>query len=211
MQQRLGADVGVEESHRAARLGQAEPHADEVGLVAHQHRHALSLLQLGAVVEDAGQPVAARVHVAVRVDAAVVDHERLVRDALRLLDEAIQDRAHAGGQPEELQLQAVAEDLEQKAEVAPHVREAAPLEAEGEQQPGAQRRHAAQAESHAAAVRGTRARWAGSCDKHALWSRHTRLYKTRAHTHRNTTDGTFTINVAPGTNTKELSSDDDYC
>lgn len=149
MQQRLGLDVGVEERHRAARLGQAEPDAQEVGLVAHQHSDAVSLLQLGRVVEHVGQPVAAPVHVPVGVDAAVVDHERLVRDALRLLDEPVQDRVHAGGEFKELQLHTVPEDPEEKEEVPPEVGEAQLLEAEGEQQPGAERRDEAQIERHA--------------------------------------------------------------
>lgn len=159
VQQRFGLDVGVEESHRAARLGQPEPHADEVGLVAHEQRDAVSLLQLGGVVEDVGQPVAAAVHVPVRVDAPVVDHEGLVGGALRLLDEPIQDRAHAGCQLGELQLQAVPDELQQKEDVTPQVREAAPLDAESEHQSGTERRDAAQSESHAAAVRRTRVRW----------------------------------------------------
>lgn len=159
MQQRFGLDVGVEESHRTARLGQAEPHADKVGFVAHEHRDAVSLLQLGGVVEDVGQPVTTAVDVPVRVHAAIVDHEGLVGDALRLLDEPIQDGAHAGCQPEELQLQAVPEDLQQKEEVPPQVGQTEPLDAKSEHQSGTERRDAAQREKHAAAVRRTRGRW----------------------------------------------------
>lgn len=190
MQQRFGLDVGVEESHRAARLGQPEPHADEVGLVAHEHRDALSLLQLGRVVEDVGQPVAAAVDVPVRVDAAVVDHEGLVGDALRLLDEPIQDGAHAGCQSEELQLHAVPEDLQQKEEVPPQVREAELLHAESEEQSGTERRDAAQTESHDAAVRRTQARGPGSCDR-TLVARRPRLdFRTHVTQHTHTPTGT---------------------
>lgn len=150
VQQRLGLDVGVEEGHRAARLSQAEPDAQEVGLVAHEHGDTVSLLQPDGAVEHVGQPVAAAVDVPVGVDAAVVQHEGLVGDALRLLHEAIQDRAHAGRQSEELQLHAVPDDPAQEEEVPPEVGEAEPLEG-GEQQPGAERRGAAQVERHAAA------------------------------------------------------------
>lgn len=97
MQQGLGLDVGVEESHRAADLRQAEPNAQEVGLVAHEHRDAVSLLQPDSVEENVSQPVAAPLHVPVGVGPSLVDDERLVGDAFRLLDEPVEHREHAGG------------------------------------------------------------------------------------------------------------------
>lgn len=117
-------DVGVEESHRASDLRQPEPNAQEVGLVAHQQGNAVSSPQVDRVEENVGQPVAALLDVPVGVDPSIVDHKRLVGDPLRLLDEPVQDRTHAGSELEELQLHSVPDHLQQKEEVRPKVWEA---------------------------------------------------------------------------------------
>lgn len=124
MQQRLGLDVGVEKSHRAADLRQPEPSAQKVGLVAHEQGNAVSFPQLEVVQENIGQSVAASVDVPVGVDAPLVDDKRLVGEALCVLDEPVQHCAHAVSKLEHLQLHAVADHLKEKEEVLPKVREA---------------------------------------------------------------------------------------
>ena len=121
MQQRLGLDVSVEESCRAADLRQPEPNAQKVGLVAHDQGNTVPLLQLHSLEENMSESVAARLDVPVGVDAPIVDHKRLVRDTLRLLDESVEDREHAGRQLEHLQFNAVPDHLQQKKEVPPKV------------------------------------------------------------------------------------------
>lgn len=111
MQQGPGLDVRVEESDRAAHLRQPEPNAQEVGLVAHEQGDAVSFLQLHRVAENMGQPVAAGLNGPVRVAPSVVDDKRLIGDALRLLDEPIQDSGNARCQFEHLQFDAVTHHL----------------------------------------------------------------------------------------------------
>jgi len=129
VQQSLGLDVGVQERHRAADLRQAEPGAQEVGLVVHEQGDAVPFAQLRRLQEHVGEPVAAQLHVPVRVHASFVDEERLERNAPRLLDEPVQHRAHAARQPGgELQPHAVTHHLQQEKEVPPKVREAEGLQ-----------------------------------------------------------------------------------
>ena len=66
MQQGLGPDVVVEERSGASDLRQAEPQPQEHGLVSHEHRHRVALLQAAALHEHSGGLVAERVRVPVR-------------------------------------------------------------------------------------------------------------------------------------------------
>lgn len=68
--------------------------------------------------------VAALLDVLVGVDPSIVDDKRLVGDAFRLLGEPVQNRAHAGGELEQLQLHPVPDHLQQKEDVSPKVWEA---------------------------------------------------------------------------------------
>lgn len=148
VQQGLGLDISVEESHRAAHLGQPEPDAQEVGLVAHEQGHTVPFLQFDFLQENIGEPVAPLLDVPVGVDASVVDDKRLVGDALRLLDEAIQDRAHAGCELEELQFHSVPNHPHQKEEVSPEVWEAKFLQNMSGENARGQSREPSQRQSH---------------------------------------------------------------
>lgn len=139
VQQRFRLDVGVEKRHRATDLRQPEPDAQEIGLVAHEQSNAVSFLQVDAVVENIGEPVAADIDVPVRVAAAIVHHKRLVGNAPRLLNEPVQDCTHAGCHFEELQLHAVPENLRQEEKVLPEVGEAEFLHNQSEDDPGDKR------------------------------------------------------------------------
>lgn len=148
MEQRLGLYVGVEESHRAADLHQAEPNAHKLWLVAHEQGNAVSFPQLDSLEEHMGQPVAALLHVSVRVDAAVVDDKRLVGDAFRLLDEPVHDRDGAGGELIELQLHAALDHLQQEEEISPKVREAEFLQNISGENTGGQSREPPRGQRH---------------------------------------------------------------
>lgn len=161
MEQRLGLDVDVEESHRAADLRQPEPNAQEVGLVAHEQRNAVSFPQLHPLEENIGESVAALLDVPVGVRAVIVDDERLVGDAVRLLDEPVQDRTHAGCHLEQLQLHAVPHHLDQKEDVPPKVREAEFLQDVSRENARGQSREPSQRQSHVCGCETASGRGAG--------------------------------------------------
>lgn len=124
VQQRLWLNVDVQESHGASHLGQPEPHAQEVGLVAHEQGNAFPFPQLHVLQEHMCQSVASPLDVPVGVHAPLVNDKRLVRHALRLLDEPVQHRVHAGSQFKQLQIHPVSHHPEQKHKVPPEVWEA---------------------------------------------------------------------------------------
>ena len=123
MQQRLGLDVCVQKGDGASQLGQAEPHRDEVGLVVHEEHHAVPLFQGPLLQEHVGHSVAALINVSVRVYHSLVNKERFVRDTLRLFHERVHHSHHLGGQFAEFQFYAVRDDLPQKGDILPEVRE----------------------------------------------------------------------------------------
>lgn len=79
MQEGLGANAGVEEGHHAAQLGQAEPHVDEVGLIAHQQSHGGPPFHGGMVQEDMGHSATPSVYILIGVDVSLIDDERFLR------------------------------------------------------------------------------------------------------------------------------------
>lgn len=91
VQQRLGPDVEVEQSRRAAQLGQGEPGPDEARLVGHEQGDGLPFLQPRFSLQSSGHLVALLVHGAVRVLATFEVHEGLVGMPARGIQEAVHD------------------------------------------------------------------------------------------------------------------------
>lgn len=92
VEQRPGFDVGVDEGHLAAQLGQSEPDADEVRFVAHQQCDHVPQFQRPAGSEGAGKPVTPSVHVPVRQSPVLEDYEGFARVPARLVPETVQER-----------------------------------------------------------------------------------------------------------------------
>lgn len=91
VQQRLGSDVEVQQSSRAAQLGQAEPGPHEGGLVRQKQGHGVPLLQPGFSLQSSGHLVALEVHLSVGVRAPLEVDEDLVGVSPRCVQEAVQD------------------------------------------------------------------------------------------------------------------------
>lgn len=123
MQERVGADVGVEEGHHAAQLGQAEPHVDEVGLVAHQQGHGVPPFQRGMVQEDMGHSATPFVHIFIGVDVSLVDDERFLRLLLGMAQEFIQNSDQLPFPTARLYPHSTLYHLHKVPEVVPEVRE----------------------------------------------------------------------------------------
>lgn len=123
VQERSGADIEVEESHHAAQLGESKPHMDEVGLIAHQQGHCVTLFQSTMVKEDLGYPVTPPVHIPVGVHLPFVDEERLVGLLLSQLHKLVQDGDNLPPQPVDLHFQPIHHDFQQVSQVSPEVGE----------------------------------------------------------------------------------------
>lgn len=91
VQQRLGPDVVVEESRRAADLHQGQPQPQVGGLVSEEQRHRVALSDAAALQEDPGGLVAELVGVPVRERLIFEAKEGLVRLRLHHLQEPVQD------------------------------------------------------------------------------------------------------------------------
>lgn len=123
MQERPGADIEVEESHHTSQLGQSKPHVDEVGLIAHQQGHRVTLLQSAVVKEDLRYPVAAPVHIPVGEHLPIVDEECLVGLLLSQLHKLVQHGDNLPSLPVALHSQPVKQYLQQVSQISPEVGE----------------------------------------------------------------------------------------
>lgn len=99
MQQRLGSDVEVQQSRRAAQLGQAEPGPHEAGLVRQKQGHGVALLQPGFSLQSPGHLVALQVRLSVAERAPLEEDEGLGGLSLRRVQEAVQDAVERFGLP----------------------------------------------------------------------------------------------------------------
>lgn len=91
VQQRLAADVLVEEGHRRAQLGQGQPGKQEGGLIAHEKSHGLPSFVPTQRLQRVGCFVADFVGVGVGVALVFKNHEGFVRIGYSLLQETIQN------------------------------------------------------------------------------------------------------------------------
>lgn len=91
VQQGFGPDVKVEQSSRAAQLGQAEPGPHEVGLVGQEERDRVPLLQPGCSLHSSGYLVALSVHIAIGIFSTFEEQEGLPGMLLRGIQEAVHD------------------------------------------------------------------------------------------------------------------------
>lgn len=123
VQKGVGANVGIEEGHHAAQLGQAEPHVDEVRLVAHQQSHSVPPFQRRVVQEDVGHSATSFVHILIGVDVSLIDDEWFLGLLLGKIQEFIQDSAQFPFQFVHLQPNSIAYHLQQVPEIFPEVRE----------------------------------------------------------------------------------------
>lgn len=123
MQEGVGTNVGVEEGHHAAQLGQAEPHVDKVWLIAHQQGHGVPPFQRGMVQEDMGHSATHFIHILIGVGVSLVDDERFLGLLLGMTQEFIQDSDKLPFQSAHLQPNSIAYHLQQVPKVMPEVRE----------------------------------------------------------------------------------------
>lgn len=91
VQQGLGSDVEVEQSSRAAQLGQTEPSPHEAGLVGQEQRDGVPFLQPGFSLQSSAHFVALPVHILVGVFASFKVQEGLGGMPLHRIQEAVQD------------------------------------------------------------------------------------------------------------------------
>lgn len=91
VQQGFGPDVKVEQSHRAAQFGQAEPSPHEAGLVGQEEGDRVPLLQPGCSLQSSGYLVALSVHMAVRIFPTFEEQEGLAGMLLCSIQEAVHD------------------------------------------------------------------------------------------------------------------------
>lgn len=91
MQQRLAADVLVEEGHRRAQLGQGQPGEHEGGLVPHEKSHGVPSFVTRQRLQRVGRFVADFVGVGVGVAFIFKNNEGSVRLGSSLLQETIQN------------------------------------------------------------------------------------------------------------------------
>lgn len=89
VQQGLGPDVKVEQSSRAAQLGQAEPGPHEAGLVGQEEGDRVPRLQPGCSLQGSGDFVALPVDIAVRIFPTFEEQEGLRRVPPRGIQEAV--------------------------------------------------------------------------------------------------------------------------
>lgn len=132
MQEGAGPNVGVEEGHHAAQLGQAKPHVDEVGLIAHQQSHSVPLLQQGMVQEDMGHSAAPFVHILIGMDVSLIHDEGFLGLLLGVAQKGIQDSDQLPFPTVQLDPNPTADHLQQEPEVLPEVREQEFLQEEQE-------------------------------------------------------------------------------
>lgn len=91
VQQRLGANVGVEQRHNAAQFEQTQPGPDEVGFVPTEQSHGVPLLEPGVGLQSSGHSVTLSVHLTVRVRAVLENNERFVRLLSNVVQKTVQD------------------------------------------------------------------------------------------------------------------------
>lgn len=91
MQQRLGPDVKVEQSCRAAQLTQTEPGPYETGLIGQKQGDRVPLLEPGCSLQSSGHPVALSVHFAIGIFTTLKMQEGLVGMPLRCIQETVHD------------------------------------------------------------------------------------------------------------------------
>lgn len=89
VQQRLAADVLVEERHRRAQLGQSQPGKHEGGLIPHEKSHGVPSFVPGLRPQRVGCFAADSVGVGVRVTFLLKNNKCFVRSCSSLLQEAI--------------------------------------------------------------------------------------------------------------------------
>lgn len=91
VQQRLAADVLVEESHGRAQLGQSQPRKHEGGLIPHEKSHRVPSVVPRQRLQSLGYFVADSVGVGVGVACVFKNNKGFVRMGSGLLQETIQD------------------------------------------------------------------------------------------------------------------------
>lgn len=92
VEQRLAADVLVEERHGRAQLGQGQPRKHEGGLIPHEKRHGVPSCVPAQRTQRVGAFVADSVDVTVRVSLLFKHNEGSVRTFSSLLQESIQNK-----------------------------------------------------------------------------------------------------------------------
>lgn len=91
VQQRLGSDVKVKKSSRAAQLGQTEPSPHEAGLVGQKQGDRVPLPQPGFSLQSSGHLVALFIHFAVRIFQTFKLQKGLIGMPLHGIQEAVHD------------------------------------------------------------------------------------------------------------------------
>lgn len=97
VQQGFGPDVEVEQSSRAAQLGQTEPSPHEAGLVGQEEGDRVPLLQPGCSLQSSGYLVALSVHIVVRIFPTFEEQEGLPGMLPRGIQEAVHDAVERFG------------------------------------------------------------------------------------------------------------------
>ena len=91
MQERLRSDVKVEQSSRAAQLGQAEPSPHEAGLAGQKQGDRVPLLEPGFSLQSSGHLVALLIRLAISKLSTFKVQKDLVGMPLHCIQEAVQD------------------------------------------------------------------------------------------------------------------------
>lgn len=121
VQQRLGADVVIEQRHRGTEFSQGQPGEYEGGLVPHEERHGVASPVARPTPQRAGNLIAPSVGVLVRVALAPEHQEQLVWIGGGLLQETVQHKEEGSPPPPRHERHQNPQQLRAVNNVLPHI------------------------------------------------------------------------------------------